>query len=66
MDEQALYERACDRYFRRDKRRDFPAEGATEVRRHRDGTTTVELHNCNGLLARYRYYPKSDRLRLVA
>lgn len=66
MDDQALYERACDRYFWSDKNSDFPAEGATQVRRHRDGTATVELHNGYGLLARFRYDPKSDRLRLMA
>ena len=66
MSEKELFERACRAWAARCQKEnwipDQPGEIASEVDLD---TGIVKLRNCNSVLAVYRYYPASDRLRRV-
>jgi hypothetical protein len=63
---QELYDRACRAYFRSGEQLLMPSRHGSDVDIHEDGTTTVTLRNVNGVLARYRHYPRTDRLRQLS
>lgn len=65
MNDDEIIERATRAYYRRDPNADQPCGARSEVRRDIFGNREVVLANVNGELARYHYYPISDRIRRV-
>ena len=70
MDEDELYKRACKAYFRGNANAPIPNSSLSEVRwldmcetKHGEDTAEIRLENINGLLAVYRWYKLTDRLR---
>jgi hypothetical protein len=58
-----LYGRACRAYLRGGQRVPIPSWYGSDVDEHENVTATITLRNVNGVLARYRHYPRTDRLR---
>ena len=61
--DQELLNRACRAYLSSGNRVPIPCWGRSDVECHENGTATITLRNVNGVLARYRLYPRADRLR---